>query len=158
MAPDAVDQAAKKFSPPPGQANLYVYRNETFGSAVKMSVDLDGMSLGDTGPHTYLYTPISSGSHNIVSKAGNDTAVTIDAKPGTNYFLWQEVKMGWVSAGSDLQVVDETTGKAGVNDCKLALTNPSRSSAGCSKDTDCKGDRVCKAGACVEATPAPLTN
>ena len=30
---------------------------------------------------------------------------------------------------------------------------PSVAAAGCAKDTDCKGDRVCDRGACVASTP-----
>jgi hypothetical protein len=158
MAPETTDLAAKSFAPPSGQANLYVYRNESIGGGVKMTVDLDGSSLGNTGPETFLYTPIPEGTHTIVSQAEDASAVTIDAKPGANYFLWQEVKFGLVSARTELHAVDEVTGRQGVRECKMALTYAPKLRDGCSKDTDCKGSRICKAHACVESAPAPLTN
>lgn len=156
MAPEESDLAAKKFEPPAGLANLYVYRNESFGAAVRMSVALNGSLLGDTAAQTYLYTPIAPGRHTITSKAENDSEVVIDAQAGANYFLWQEVKMGVWSGRSLLQQVDDQSGRAGVLACRLARTNPPPVSTGCAKDTDCKGSRVCKAGACVD--PVPLTN
>src|ERR1700694_3472240 len=94
MASHEADLAAKKFEVPPGRANLYVFRNEGFGGAVRMSVQLDGAVLGDTAAKAYLYSPIPPGLHTVVSKSENDSQLTIDAKPGANYFVWQEVKMG----------------------------------------------------------------
>ena len=151
LAPPEKDAEAKLFpAPPPGHANLYVYRNEGFGGAVRMSVNLDGVALGDTAAKTYLYTPIPAGTHTVVSKSENDSTAIIDARPGESYFVWQEVKMGLWSARSALQQVAEDRGRAGVLECKLGMTN---ALAGCSKDTDCKGNRVCEAGACVEVKP-----
>ena len=152
-APEA-DARAKRFeAPPPGHANLYVYRNEGFGGAVRMSVNLDGAALGDTAAKTYLYTTIPAGTHTVVSKAENDSSAVIEARAGESYFVWQEVKMGLWTARSALQQVEAERGRAAVLECKMGLTNPP---AGCSKDTDCKGNRVCEAGACVESRP--LTN
>lgn len=147
-APEA-DAEAKLFKPPPpGHANLYVFRDESFGGAVRMSVNLDGTALGDTAAKTYLYVPIPAGVHTVVSKAENDSSATIDAQPGGTYFLWQEVKMGLWTARSALQQVQEDRGREGVLQCKLGMTN--RPVAACAKDTDCKGNRICEAGACVE--------
>jgi hypothetical protein len=151
LAPPEADAQAKRFqAPPPGHANLYVYRNEGFGGAVRMSVNLDGAALGDTAAKTYLYTPIPAGTHTVVSKSENDSTAIIEARAGESYFVWQEVKMGLWSARSALQMVTEDRGREGVLECKMGMTNPP---SGCSKDTDCKGARVCEAGACVEVRP-----
>lgn len=155
LAPPDADAKAKLFEPPPaGQANLYVFRDESFGGAVRMSVNLDGAALGDTAAKTYLYTPIPAGAHTVVSKAENDSSVVIEARPGATYFLWQEVKMGVWTARTALQEVQEERGRAGVMECKLGVT--SAPLAACSKDTDCKGNRICDAGTCVD--PRPPTN
>lgn len=151
MASAEADQAAKRFAVPPDQASVYVYRNESFGGAVRMVVLLDGVALGDTAAKTFLYTPVAPGKHTILSKTENDSDLTIDAEPGTSYFVWQEVKMGIWTARSALQRVDDARGRAGVAECKLAKTNPPPAASGCSKDTDCKGARVCRAGSCVDA-------
>ncbi|MCA1826919.1 MAG: DUF2846 domain-containing protein [Myxococcales bacterium] len=154
MAPPDADLAAKKFEPPAGHANLYVYRNETFGSAIRLSVLLDEMQLGSTAAKTYLYAPISPGKHRLVSKAENDSSLELDVEPGKNYFLWQEVKMGVWSARSLLQQVDDQRGKEGVLECQMGVTNTPIARPAvyeCGKDTDCKGTRVCDRGACVDA-------
>ena len=119
MASPEQDTAAKSFAVKPGKANIYVYRNETFGAALKMPVVLDGKAVGDTASKTYLVVEVDPGSHTVVSKTENDSSVTLNAVSGRNYFLWQEVKMGLMTARSDLKEVDEATGKAGVAECKL---------------------------------------
>ena len=116
------DAAAKTFTAPKDKAALYIYRNETMGAAVKMDVDLDGKPLGQTAATTYLYKEVAPGKHTITSKAENTDTLEIDAKPGMLYYIWQEVKMGVLSARSKLQLVDASTGKAGVSESKLAET------------------------------------
>ena len=119
MASDAQDSAAKTFQVKPGKANIYVFRNENFGAALKMPVALNGKLVGDTAAKTYLMLEVDPGRHTVVSKTENDSTVEVNAAAGQNYFIWQEVKMGLMSARSNLQVVDEATGRAGVNECKL---------------------------------------
>jgi len=120
MASPEADAKAKTFAvPTDGTANLYIYRNESFGSAIKMPLLLDGMTIGDTGPHTYVLKQVSAGKHTVVSKTENDATLDIDAISGRNYFVWQEVKMGAFSAGSALHQVDESEGTEAVKDCKL---------------------------------------
>lgn len=119
MASTEADAAAKTFQQTPGMANLYIYRNESFGAAVKMPLLLDGQIAGDTAAKTYILKSVAPGSHVITSKTENDATLTVDTAPGKNYFIWQEVKMGAFSARSDLHLVDEATGKAGVAACAL---------------------------------------
>jgi Protein of unknown function (DUF2846) len=124
MASTELDTAAKTYAVKPGTANIYVYRNEQMGAAIKMPVALNGKLVGDTGAKTYLLLQVPPGSHTLVSKTENDSTLKLDAQAGRNYFVWQEVKMGVMSARSLLQLVDEATGKAGVAECKLAQTSP----------------------------------
>jgi len=117
-SPDA-DKAAKQFMPPPGKANLYVYRNESMGAAIKMGVYVDEKPIGQTASKTYFQIPLAPGKHKVRGHAETNSEVEVDAQAGKNYFVWQEVKMGAMSARNKLQIVDEATGKKGVNECKL---------------------------------------
>ena len=131
MADKMQDLRLKNFdSPGPDKAGIYVYRNETLGGAISMMVTLNGQTLGKTGPYTYLHTVVEPGTHTIGSSAENTSAVIIDAKPGINYFVWQEVTMGLMMAGSKLQRVSAAKGKAGVLECDLAKTNDIYAGAG----------------------------
>jgi hypothetical protein len=119
MAKPELDTAAKSYSVKPDKANIYVYRNETFGAAIKMPVVLNGKLVGDTAAKTFLILEVPPGKHTVMSKTENDSTVTVDAAAGRNYFLWQEVKMGMFAARSSLQQVDDAIGKAGIAECKL---------------------------------------
>lgn len=116
------DATLKKFTPPADKAGLYIYRNESMGSAVTMHVLLDNTPIGDTAAKTYLYKEIAPGKHVITSLAENTDTLEIDAKAGTAIYVWQEVKMGAFSARTKLHLVDEATGQKGVSESKLAET------------------------------------
>lgn len=115
------DSALKQFNAPAGKTGLYVYRNETFGSAITLKVKLDNAALGTTALHTYLYKEVAPGKHTLASE-GDDLGLVIDAKPGKNVYVWQEIKMGFASARSKLHLMDEAAGQNGVRECKLAET------------------------------------
>ena len=120
MAGANEDAKAKSFvAPTDGRANLYVYRNESFGAAIKMPLLLDNMAIGDTAAHTYAFQQLTPGQHMLVSKTEKDVSLAIDAEAGKNYYVWQEVKMGMWAARSALHLVDDKTGEEAVKDCKL---------------------------------------
>lgn len=119
MATPEQDAAAKSFAVSAEKANVYIYRNETFGGAVKMPVVVDGKLAGDTVAKSYLKLEMAPGAHTIISKTENDAELKLDAIAGQNYFVWQEVKMGVWSARSNLSLVDAEKGKAGIAECKL---------------------------------------
>jgi len=116
------DAAAKTFKAPADKAALYVYRNETMGAAIKMDVSVDGQRVGETAAKTFLYKEVAPGKHTVESRAENTDKLEVDAKPGVVYFIWQEVKMGLMSARTKLSLVGEDEGKKGVNESKLAET------------------------------------
>lgn len=114
--------AAKTFAVAPDKAAIYVYRNESMGAAIKMDVAIDGQPIGQTAANTFLFKEVAPGKRVITSSAENTETLEIDAKPGIAYFIWQEVKMGLMSARNKLQLVDEATGKKGVAETNLAAT------------------------------------
>ena len=87
-----------------------------------MPIALDGRLVGDTAAKTFLLLEVRPGTHMLVSKAENDSTLSLITAAGKNYFVWQEVKMGLFAARSALQLVDEAAGKAGVEECQLIET------------------------------------
>jgi len=114
------DAALKTFTIAPDKAGVYVYRNESMGAAVKMDVSIDGKPLGQTAAKTFLYTEVTPGKHTITSKSENEDSLTIEAKPGTLTYVWQEVKMGMLYARTKLHLIPEAEGKKGVLETSLA--------------------------------------
>jgi len=105
---------------PPGRSLIVLYRNEGFGSAVKMPVMLDGRVAGATAAHVYFVWEVLPGPHQLASLTENTARLSLRADPGWTYFVWQEVKMGTWQAGSALHLVDERAGRRAVAECKLA--------------------------------------
>lgn len=121
MASEDADRAAKQFPSIPGKANVYIYRNERNGSLIKFGLYLDGQPLAQTAKFTYVNVQLEPGSHAIRGHAHNDSEVTLEAKAGEVYFIWQESTLGTgFGASNELHIVDAATGKAGVNECELA--------------------------------------
>lgn len=119
MASPEMDNQAKQFTTVSDKAKIYIYRNENMGAAVKMPVLLNGMSVGDTVAKSYILREVEPGEHTILSKTENDAELKLTAQAGSNYYVWQEVKMGAFSARSKLHLVDEAEGQKSVKECKL---------------------------------------
>lgn len=124
MGDPVQDAALKTFTAKPDVAGIYIYRNENFGAAVKMDIEIDGKPLGMTAAKTYLYKEVPAGKHQVTSKSENDDSILIDTVAGKLYYIWQEVKMGLLYARTKLHLVDEATGQAGVKESSLAVAAP----------------------------------
>jgi hypothetical protein len=124
MASADKDASAKTFATKPGKGNIYVYRNEMLGAAQKMSVMFDGKIVGETASKTYFLFEVAPGKHELISKGENDSVLAVTVQDGRNYFVWQEMKMGMLVPRTLLHLVDETTGRAGVAECKLIEPMP----------------------------------
>lgn len=119
MASFDKDAQAKSFLRQKSKAQLYVYRNQNLGTAVKMQLELDGVVIGETAAHTYAVLSLKPGKHVLVSKSSDESRLELNVKAGQNYYVWQEVEMDWLAAHSHLQLVDEAKGKAGVGQSGL---------------------------------------
>jgi hypothetical protein len=113
------DARAKMFGTRSDQCGLYVYRNESSAGNVALPLDIDGVELGATGPHTYLFTWLTSGKHTLSSHTDENVRVQIVAKPGTLIYVRQESEMGFLHFDSKLQLVNEAEGQDGVRKCSL---------------------------------------
>ena len=122
MTPAEDDTRAKTFAVKSGKANIYLYRNETFGAAIKMNVSLNGKMAGETAAQTYFLWEVDPGTYDIASHTENTSTLKLIVEAGRNYFVWQEVKMGLLQARSELKQVDEETGRKGVAECNRAQT------------------------------------
>lgn len=122
MAPKEADAALKTFSTPAqDKAALYIYRNSFVGQALKKTLTLDGVIIGETANKVYFYKEISPGEHTLSTESEfSDNAINFTAEPGKTYFAEQYIKLGAFVGGAGLRMVDEATGKKGVSECSLA--------------------------------------
>lgn len=122
MAPAQNDQAKKEFTAPPeGMSGLYIYRNSSFGGALKKTLRIDGKIIGETAPYTYFYTTLKPGIHELATESEfSDNTLSIDFQPGKNHFVHNYIKFGAFVGGAGLKEVGEEEGKKAVLECKLA--------------------------------------
>lgn len=123
MESKAQDAARKEFTKPPDdKAGLYVYRNSSFGAALKKNVYIDDVLIGETARLVYFYKEISPGKHKLSTESEfSDNAIEFEAKGGNNYFAQQSIKIGVFVGGASIEMVPEEVGMKGVLECALAV-------------------------------------
>ena len=122
MASEEDDKARKEFSvPSQGNAGIYIYRNSSFGGALKKSVYIDGELIGETAPMTYFFKEVHVGKRKLSTESEfSENDLILDTESGKNYFVRQYIKMGVFVGGANLELVSMENGKKGVLECKLA--------------------------------------
>jgi hypothetical protein len=120
-SPDA-DKTLKEFaSPTEGKSGLYIYRNSSFGAALKKTIRVDGVILGESARYTYFYKELEPGVHEVATESEfSDNKISIEFQKGINYFVQQYIKLGAFVGGANIKQVPEEEGKKGVLECKLA--------------------------------------
>jgi hypothetical protein len=123
MAQQDVDMMVKNAAAPKDKALVYFYRNERFpAGSLPLTVELDGEYAGNTSGGTYFMWLLTPGKHDFASVGVNTSTVSIDAKAGETYYIWQEAKMPWTMALTPrtvLHLVDKETGHEGVKESRL---------------------------------------
>lgn len=122
MASVERDHERKEFAIPPQEtAGLYIYRNSSFGGALKKTVFVDGVVVGETAPMTYFYMDVKPGIHVLSTESEfSNNDLELNTQGGKNYFVRQYIKFGVFVHGANLELVPEEEGKQGVLECKLA--------------------------------------
>lgn len=118
-----LDLQAKSFTANPDKATIYIYRDEIYGGAIGMNIMLDGVYLGRTAAKTYFRVEVNAGDHTVQSFAENTTEMSLKTETGKIYFVRQEVKMGFLSARSEIYLVENGEGREAVQECKLIAAN-----------------------------------
>lgn len=121
-APSSANDRAKVFAPLTDKGVVYVYRDEILGAAIKMPVKVDNIVAGETGPKSFLQLALPPGHHTIASLSEKNSELALDVEAGKTYYVWQEVKMGLMSARSALHLVSADVGQTGVRKCDLLQT------------------------------------
>lgn len=119
LAPDDRAAEAKQFIAIADKAVLYLYRDEFMGSQWQIPVAINGKYLGKTGGYTFFRIALEPGQYIIESNAENHSRLPVTMEAGKLYYVWQETKTGIKAIRTELQLVDEKTGQAGVKKSRL---------------------------------------
>jgi len=99
------------------KCRIYVYRPTTFGYAVQIPITDSNNIVGKTGPNGYLCWERSPGTIIVEGRAENTSAVSINAQNGKAYYVLQDIRMGILSARTDLEIVEPARGKEEIINC-----------------------------------------
>ena len=121
LASRDADMEAKKFLPVPDKAVLYIYRNQFIGSAWQIPITVNGELIGNTGGFTFFRKTLPPGEHVVESWAENPTQITLYLEAGKIYYVRHKTRSGMTKIRAGLHLVDEATGRQGVNQGKLLL-------------------------------------
>lgn len=123
MAPLDQSNYAKEFKKPSqGKAGLYIYRDSTFGAALKKTIWINEECIGKTAAKVFFYKEVDGNKEYTITTESefSPNEITIKVKDGFNYFVRQYIKMGAFVGGADLELVDEEKGKKAVSKLKMA--------------------------------------
>lgn len=115
--------AAKQFAPPVGNnAGLYIYRDSSFGGALKKSVWLNDKCVGETAPNIFFHVEVEGDKQHKLSTESefSPNNLVIETESGKNYFIRQYIKLGVFVGGANLEVVEPSVGQKAIAELDLA--------------------------------------
>jgi len=118
------DHQAKLFKTHPQKSNLYIYRGHAQGASIEMPLEINGWHVATNLGQTYLKLQVTPGKHRIISRADNTERLVLATQKNKNYFIFQDVKIGSSGAITSLNLVGESVGQAGVNECEMISLIP----------------------------------
>ena len=114
---------AKQFTPPPeGKAALYIYRDSSFGGALKKDVFIDDKCIGETAPNVFFYKEVDGDKEYKLSTESefSPNDLMLKVKSGMLYFVRQYIKMGVFVGGAGLELIENSKGKEAVKELEMA--------------------------------------
>ncbi len=116
---------AKSFAPPSDRGSVYLYRTgRIVGAAGQLSVKVNGMDAGGTGPGTFFKWDFKPGAYTFQSSTGEASAVVqLDIKAGEVYFIRQDARMGIDTGRVTMKEVSDNKGRQEVQGCKLLVSS-----------------------------------
>lgn len=121
--PERSEQAKQFTLPPKDQAGLYIYRDSSFGGALKKNLYIDDKFIGQSAPYVFFYQKLKAGNHKLSTESEfSDNHLNIQMEGGKNYFVRQYIKMGVFVGGANLEQVSEEKGKKAIQKLDMALS------------------------------------
>ena len=124
-APESKSNEAKSFNASDDKGTVYLYRTgRAVGAAGQLSVRVNTIAAGGTGPGTFFKWDFKPGNYTFSSSTGESSAVVeLDVKAGQVYYLRQDARIGVSGGRVTLKEVDSKQGQNEVNKCKLLVSS-----------------------------------
>lgn len=121
MASKDDDARARSYKVKSNESAVYLYRNEAMGAAVSVGIRLDGKRIAQTAPGVYFLWKVAPGKHTFSCESETTRDLEINVPAGKAIYIWQEMKMGFITARCQLHEVPEDEAQADMKNCRLAL-------------------------------------
>lgn len=106
------------------RSKIHIYRSESFwASKWPIAVSLDGRRVGQTEPGDCLVLGVEPGPHKISAIGENTSTLSLTTETAKSYYVWQEIKVGWLKPQSQLHAVDEEMGRKRFAECTRVRSN-----------------------------------
>lgn len=102
----------------PNKGRIYVIRPSGMGASASFEVWDGKVHVGNSASKSYLCWERKPGEAIISGKEENVSTVSIYVKANQPYYIFQHMRMGWVAARNELEVVSEEQGKELLKKCK----------------------------------------
>lgn len=124
-APAESSEAAKSYQAPADRGSVYLYRTgRAVGAAGQLSVKVNGMDAGGTGPGSFFKWDLKPGTYTFLSSTAESSAtVQLEVKAGEVYFIRQDARLGLGSGRVTMNEVDAKKGMDEVKSCKLLVSS-----------------------------------
>jgi hypothetical protein len=114
----------KSHHPTPDQpadlALIYVLRPTMMGNSIQTPLAVDTDWKGVNRGNTYFFFTLPAGEHYVCSKAENRSVLTITVEAGKTYFLQQHIEMGFMTARTRVDLMDDAEARKKLADLHLA--------------------------------------
>jgi len=109
----------------PSKGRIYVMRPASgFWENGTMNISEDGKFIGRTGPRGFICWERRPGATIVTGKAEGISQAPLTIEPGGVYFIFEHVRMGFLMARNELEVLDEQRGKEVLKHCHPAKIAP----------------------------------
>jgi len=124
-APETKSNEAKAYVAPDDKGTVFLYRaGRAVGAAGQLSVKVNSLDAGGTGPGTFFKWDLKPGTYTFSSSTGESSAVVqLDVQAGQVYFIRQDARLGVSSGRVTMKEVDSKKGKNEVENCKLLVSS-----------------------------------
>jgi hypothetical protein len=118
-------EKAKSFEAPSDRGTVYLYRTgRAVNAASQLSVKVNGIDAGGTGPGTFFKWDLKPGTYTFNSATGEASAVIqLEVKAGEVYYIRQDARIGLNAGRVTMKEVSDSKGRKEVQGCKLLVSS-----------------------------------
>ena len=126
----------------PTKGRVYLIRPSVMGSAASLEVWDGNVHIGNTGSQSYLCWERQTGEATISGKEENTSTVSLWVKTNEVYYIFQHMRMGWVQARNELEVIPAEQATELLKKCKGPKPGKCEDHAECKNRAGGEGERM----------------